>query len=373
MESGKTCPSEILVVDDVAANLDLLCGILREQGHKVRAVPGGEQALTAATLLPPDLILLDIDMPGMDGFEVCRKLKDDPALRGIPVIFVTAMTDVRDKVRGFSLGAVDYITKPFQFEEVTARVSLHLELVRQRRRLQESLDRQRELELLRDSLVHMLVHDLRAPLTLLSMSLELFGDDPAASPATGNHDELEIASNAVKRMILMVNSVLDVHQLEADKMQVRIARCDPAALVREVLDSVRPMAGDRSLTLQEGPGALLADMDRELIFRTLSNLVVNALKFTPETGGRIIVDVARVEGGVRLSVTDNGPGIPAEHHARIFEKFGQVANASSRKFFSTGLGLPFCRLAVQAHGGSIGVQSGTGRGSTFWFILPDHP
>ncbi|MEI8352800.1 MAG: response regulator, partial [bacterium] len=163
----------ILIVDDAPANVRLLADMLKDRGYKIRVALSGELALQAAHNHPPGLILLDINMPEMNGYEVCERLKADAKLRDIPVIFISAMHETLDKVKAFSMGGVDYITKPFQTEEVGARVRTHLELHRQRRELQRSYARLRELENLRDTLVHMIVHDLRNPLSVVRGSLDV--------------------------------------------------------------------------------------------------------------------------------------------------------------------------------------------------------
>lgn len=369
--SDELLAPSILIVDDTPANLNLLCEIIKEQGYKVRPVPNGALALRAAAACPPDLVLLDINMPGMDGFEVCERLKVDPLLKDIPVIFISALTDIEAKVKGFSVGGVDYITKPFQFEEVRARVATHLELRRQRRKLRESYDRLRELEALRDSLVHMLVHDLRSPLAALTAYLGMLKDEAAPLLAPQQQEDIGQALNSAKRMALMITSVLDVNQLEAAEITLRLAECDVVVLAREVVDSLLSLAEDRVLSIRPASVALYATLDRGLVFRVVQNLVANALKFAPASGGEVVLEIDLVEDGIRFRITDNGAGIPAEHQDRIFEKFGQAAGAAVRNAYSNGLGLTFCKLAVEAHGGQIGVDSVVGEGATFWFVLPD--
>ena len=173
----------ILVVDDNAANVQLLVGMLKDRGYKVRAALSGKLAIQAVQNNPPDLILLDVNMPEMNGYEVCERLKSDESTRDIPIIFVSALHETLDKVKAFGVGGVDYITKPFQFQEVEARVRTHLELCRQRREIRESYARLRQLEKLRDDLVHMIAHDLRNPLTAVSGYLDLvaFDDEKALS------------------------------------------------------------------------------------------------------------------------------------------------------------------------------------------------
>jgi two-component system sensor histidine kinase/response regulator len=163
----------ILVVDDTPANLRLLTGMLKEQGYRVRPAPNGRLALQAVRAEAPDLILLDINMPEMNGYETCEALKADEAYADIPVIFISALTETSDKIQAFQTGGVDYVTKPFQFEEVQARVEAHLTLFRLKRELEEKYRQLKELEQLRDSLTHMIVHDLRSPLTGTLTTLQL--------------------------------------------------------------------------------------------------------------------------------------------------------------------------------------------------------
>lgn len=361
----------IMIVDDTPATLDLLCDIVMEGGYRARPVSSGEFALRSAVASPPDLFLLDINMPEMNGLELCARLKANPALTDIPVIFISGLTDIEEKIRAFSAGGVDYVTKPFQFEEVHSRVATHLELRRKRLELKESNDRLRELESLRDSLVHMLVHDLRSPLASLSSYLSVLNREMVSVLSPQQRDDIEQALKSAKRMVLMVNSMLDVNKLDAGKMTLRMAECDLVALVREVVGSLESLAEGRTLTIQSRSEKLFASFDSGLIFRVIQNLVANALKFTAADVGRIEVSIDRIPDGLRLQVSDNGPGIAAEHHSRIFDKFGQVGGTEVRRVFSTGLGLPFCKLAIEAHGGSIGVKSEESRGATFWFVLPE--
>ncbi|MBI2570196.1 MAG: hybrid sensor histidine kinase/response regulator [Candidatus Schekmanbacteria bacterium] len=363
-------PASILIVDDTPASLNLLCSIVKARGHRARPVPCGELALRAAHADPPELILLDIGMPEMDGYEVCRRLKADAALRDIPVIFVSSHAEVWDKVEAFAVGGVDYVTKPFEIEEVHARIATHLELRRRERELRESRDRLQELEALRDSLVHMLVHDLRSPLSALLAYLEILKQDAAPALTLQQRDYLEQARNAGKRMALMVTSVLDVNKLEATRMQLRISVCDAVVLAREVADSLASLVENRELAVRAAQEELFVFLDRGIIFRVLQNLVANALKFAPAAGGRVTIEVTGEQEGIRFRVTDNGPGIPAKYHSRIFEKFVQADDEWGYHAFSTGLGLAFCKLAVAAHGGRIGVESEEGAGASFWFLLP---
>ena len=358
--------ANILVVDDTAANLQLLTGMLKGRGYRVRPVSSGEMALRAVETHAPDLILLDISMPDMDGYEVCHRLKADPRWRDIPVLFISALSDTEDKVRAFQAGGVDYVGKPFQFEEVDARVRTHLALHHHQQELKANYARLQEMERLRDNLTHMIAHDMRSPLLALQLSLGLLDSTISPNHNTEEASLLENAKLGVTQLIDMVSQMLDVSRLEAGKMELKRAPCDLVAVARDAIAALLPLAESRTLVV-ESESPVMAACDRDLIRRVIGNLIGNAIKFTA-TSGRIAVAAIANGDLVRVTVTDNGSGIPPEKHQLIFEKFGQVADRSHGG--GSGLGLTFCKMAVEAHGGAIGVESSPGHGSIFWFSLP---
>jgi signal transduction histidine kinase len=359
-------PADVLVVDDQPANLQVLAEILKQSGHRVRLARSGRLALQAAAAEPPDLILLDILMPDLDGYETCRQLKADPRTRDIPVLFVSAVSEPLDKVRAFRVGGVDYLVKPFHDEEVAARVRTHLELRRQRRALEAQNAQLRELETLRDNLVHMLVHDLRAPLTGIQGGLELLAGSATGLQPADRH-WLSVALESSRELAAMVRDMLDVMRLEHNQLPLHHAPADLAALARRGIEQLGPGAQARCDLSHDG--AVPVSCDAELLVRVIANLVGNALKFSPEQT-RVHVAVAQEDGTAVVRVTDHGPGIPACFQQRVFDKFGLPELRNAHRKSSTGLGLPFCRLAVEAHGGRIGLESTEGKGSTFWFKLP---
>jgi signal transduction histidine kinase len=342
----------ILIVDDVPANVLLLVRMLTERGYRTRTALGGKLALEAARTEPPDLILLDITMPEMNGYEVCEQLKADEALQAIPVIFISALHETLDKVKAFRVGGVDYVTKPFQFEEVYARVQTHLQL--------------RRLEKLRDDLTHMLIHDLRNPLTMICGFLDLL-ESEAQGYSASTRKLLPRARRSAEDLRNMIGSILDVSKMGAGELRLQSEVCDLHALIRAVVATAQSLPDNGVVTLAARKSPLPLTLDASLIRRVLQNLLSNALKYTPPGGGvRLVVTPSPTE--VRVAVTDTGPGIAREQQQRIFKKFGQVEDHRNRQ--GTGLGLAFCKLAVEAHGGCIGVESEVGKGSTFWFTLP---
>ena len=364
----------LLVVDDVETNIDMLLETLSED-YVVRVATDGADAIDSVKKARPDLILLDVVMPGMDGFEVCRRLKDDPTTHGIPVIFITALDEIMDKVKGFSVGGVDYVTKPFQPEEVRARVGLHLEIRRQKQELhrqkyelQQSYDKLRETEIQRDSLVHMIVHDMRSPLFVILGNLEMVEMKPlpdVIATCIGR------AMSASYMLMEMISTLLDVSKMEAGQMTLEFSEVYMRDLVMETIQMLEPLQGQRRLTLTAPEEMEAITGDTRLIRRILQNLIGNALKFTDKDKGIITVCIEiATKDKMRVSVVDNGGGIPQEYREKVFYKFCQVVAQKQGQGHSTGLGLTFCKLAVEAHGGRIGLESEVGVGSTFWFELP---
>jgi two-component system sensor histidine kinase/response regulator len=366
--SDRTRPN-ILVVDDTAENLRLLTNLFREHGYEVRPVPSGKLALQAVALDPPDLVLLDIQMPGMDGYQVCEELKQNAAWMDIPVIFVSALDEVFDKVRAFSVGGVDYVPKPFQVEEVLARVRTHLALRRTQLELTGTIARLRELETLRESLVQMVVHDLKSPLWGIEHFMERLADETAGHIPPGAQLQLRRVQTAASDLARMVNGMLDLSRIESRRMPIAPDVVGVALLVRQAIANV--VAGDASRAITvEVPDGMSFWADPDLMRRVIENLVSNGLKHTPE-GSPLDIRATAGDQGVRLEVRDQGSGVPEQDRERIFDKFGTLEARS--RYHSSGLGLAFCRLATEAHGGRIGVTDAPEGGSTFWLELPPRP
>jgi len=279
------------------------------------------------------------------------------------------LNETLDKVRAFSVGGVDYITKPFQFEEVEARVRTHLELQRQKGALRESYEKLRSLETLRDNLVHMIVHDLRSPLTGIRNLLQILQLNLGENLAPEQKELLQSVSDSTALLIERVASLLDISRLEAGQMPLKRKSCDLREVVTMGIKSLGGLTGEHQVICEQPDSAALAFCDSDVTSRMVSNLVANAIKFTP-VGGTIRVALQKQGEQIQVMVSDTGYGIPAEYREKIFEKFGQVETRSGSTKYSSGLGLTFCKLAVEAQGGRSGVESEVGKGSSFWFLLP---
>ena len=363
--------NEILIVDDNPENLRVLSQVLKRAGYDIRTATNGSQALTAIEADEPDLVLLDVHIADMSGFEVCRRVKNDPRFDKLPILFLSTLDDTVTKVQGFESGAVDYITKPFDADEVLARVSTHLTLRRTQDQLSDSFEKFQRLEKLRANLVHMIVHDLKSPLFALNTSLGFLREDTSETLDERTLDMLDNIISTGGELAQMVDQLLDINQLEEGRMPIDCQPCDIADLVNAAVDAVKGISPEREILLNIDQPAT-ASCDANLVRRVVENLVSNGLIHTPPEKP-LTVEVRRGTDDILFTVRDEGHGVPEELKERIFEKFASAQARKDGQYHSSGLGLAFCKLAVEAHDGTIGVESVEGKGSTFWFSLPDVP
>ncbi len=365
-------PGLLLVVDDDPNNRDVLSRRLIRQGHRVLTASNGCDALLLMRETAFDLVLLDIMMPYMDGYEVLGQIKADGGLQHIPVVMISALSEVQSVVRCLEAGAEDYLTKPFNPILLKARIDACLEKKRGRDReivlfeqLQTNYKRLQEVERLRDDMRNMIVHDLRTPLTAVIVGVEMLEKDGALNEM--QHEIMAIAAGGGRTLLGMINDLLDVEKLESGATQLRYDQLSAAALVAGAVEQVASLAveGETTLITEIAPGLPPFPGDEKKLSRTLVNLIANAIKFTP--AGTVTVSVSQADHeNIRFAIRDTGDGIPSDAFERIFEKFGQLDSSK----VGTGLGLAFCKLAVEAHGGRIKVESTLGAGSTFSFNIP---
>ncbi len=360
----------VLVVDDEEKNRRLLREILLAHGYDVIEAANGVEALQEAEEHTPDAILLDVMMPDLDGFEVCRRLKGGAQTASIPVLMVTALQDRKSLLLGIDAGAMEFLTKPVDPREISLRVRNAVHMKHQQDELEAGYAKLLELEQLRDRLVHMIVHDMRSPLMVIDMGLQIAELDAADLFDEPARENLKGVRGTTQELIDMVTAILDVSKLESESMILNRSPQDLLEMSRSVIVTMGPLAGDRRLAAKVEGEAPLLMVDSGLIERVLVNLLTNAIRHThPE--GHIRIQIEPGPTSVLCKVVDDGRGIPRIDQARVFEKFGQVDKHRAK--YSTGLGLTFCRMAVEAHGGEIGLESDGKSGSTFWFRLPLAP
>ena len=370
-EEKKQQGGRMLVVDDIEANVRLLSRILKNAGHEISTAQSGEEALEKVLSEFPDVVLLDVMMPGMDGFEVCRRLRDDPRTSTLPVVMVTALQETEDRVRALEAGADDFLTKPVDSVEVVARVRSLLRVKRGRDALEKSYADLRRAESLRDDLSEMLVHDLRTPLTTLLGPLEMLQGEQFGPLNETQREVTAMSARSGYRLLYLVNELLDISKMEGGRMTLQPREVDLHKTSEEAIEQVSVVysTNQARIEIEYSNELLPIRADEDLLRRVLINLLGNAIKFTPRDG-HITLGIQSQESGVLMWVRDTGEGVPPEDQERIFEKFGQVESRKAGRKMSTGLGLTFCKLAVEAHGGRIWLESEPGVGSTFSFSIP---
>ncbi len=382
----------ILLVDDNSKNLQIL-GPLLEGVYTTAVAVDGVGALEFVKKRQPDLILLDIMMPEMDGFEVCRRLKADPETREISVIFLTAQTDMEDTVKGFAVGGVDYVTKPFQKEELLARVRTHITLRHSQKQLgeqnlqlqQEIVERKQVEEELRNAkeaaeaanltkseFLATISHELRTPLTSIQGALGLILGGVAGQLPEKAAALIEIAHRNSDRLVRLINDILDIEKIEAGKMVFNLQRYDLVPLIEQAVETNKTYAEKFGVTLVFQVPAADADalVDADRFAQVMANLLSNAAKFSPENGS-VEISLRQTEDRIRVAVADHGPGIAEEFRPQLFEKFCQADSSDTRQKGGTGLGLTICKAIVERMSGKIGYETETGGGTTFYVDLPE--
>ena len=361
----------ILIIDDDPQNLKLLNFTLSEAGYRVALANGGLVALEALQRRKPDLILCDIVMPEMDGYEVCRALKADPELHEIPLIFLTAQTDTQHLLAGFQAGAVDYVTKPFSQAEVLARVRTHTELKRARDTImannQQLQTLNRHLAALNQEKNHFLAiaaHDLKNPLTTVLLRAEM-AEENLESPEPGQlRNHLQNIQKDVERMRLIVTNLLDINRIEAGSFEIKPAAFDLLQLVQRLTEQYRDTAARKQIRLctdlPQGPVTLVAD--EQLVYQIADNLLSNAIKYSPP-GKDVSLLVSAT--GPSLEIQDQGPGFSAEDKARMFQKFTRLSARPTAGETSTGLGLSIVRMLANLLEAGIDCESQPGAGARF--------
>lgn len=365
----------ILIVDDNPVNLELLLKSFDQIGFKVLVAKDGSSALKRLRYANPDLILLDVMMPGMDGIEICRQLKADKTTQDIPIIFMSALDDLTSKIKGFEAGAVDYITKPFQQEEVLARITTHLTLRLLQRHLQaqnaeltrlnnELAERNQEL----DAFAHTVAHDLKNPVGMIVNFAELIARE--ARLPEQSEIQLGLIARAGRKMNNIVNELLlmaGMRRTEVEQYPLNMAR-----IIGEVQQRLSYMIEEQGAELILPTDWPVAIGHAPWVEEVWVNYLSNGLKYGGQPPRLHLGAAADPDGMVRFWIRDNGPGLTAEQQSRLFTEFTRLAQIKTE---GHGLGLSIARRIVEKLGGQVGVESEgiPGQGCTFFFTLPQAP
>lgn len=378
--------SSILIVDDTPVNVAVLAEHLDGHGFDVMVAQEGEEGIARARLTRPDLILLDVMMPGLSGFETCKQLKADPLTRDIPVIFMTALSNIADKMAAYEAGAVDFITKPFHSEEVLARVNTHLSLQKMRSRLlaqntllqreiavrkeAESVLAERSSELARsnaelEQMAYVASHDLQQPLGLVGSYLQLLTERHGGRLDADGAELIGLAVDGVSRMQSVIDKLLSYSQLGTKGNPLKMTDC--GALMETVLGTLRPQIEASGAQIECAALPVVLG-DPAQLTQLLQHLLANALKFHAAQAPRITLRASAAGRLWRFELEDNGIGIAKDRAPRIFDMFQRRHSHDTQP--GTGMGLAICKKIVERHGGRIWVEPAPLQGSVFVFTLP---
>lgn len=370
----------VLVVDDIAANRNLLGETLEPNGYEVLLAPNGAMALKVAAKAKPKLILMDVNMPDMDGYEACAQLKANPELAEIPVIFITANDDQESLVKGFEVGGVDYIAKPFKEQEVLMRVETHLKIHMLTNALQAEVDLRREAEEkandaneAKSRFLSFISHEMRSPLNAIIGFSEELTDSLEADSRNENLEDAQSIHRSGKHLLGLINNLLDLSKIEAGKMPLNLEDFDPKQLIENLSRDVEPLVRQNSNTISIEAngwnGTVHADSTK--LKQVLMNLISNAGKFTDN--GAIQISLNRhadEDSKFLIAVSDTGIGMTDEQMAKLFQPYQQATDSTSNKYGGTGLGLAISRQFCRLMGGDLTVESQAGKSSTFTVSLP---
>ncbi len=366
----------ILIVDDTKENLQVLGNILRDNKYKIALASNGAEALTLVSKRLPDLILLDVMMPDMDGFEVCRRLKADDRTKDLPVIFLTAKIETEDIVKGFRLGGIDYITKPFKQEELLVRVRNHVELKKSRDIILKQNEWLEALNKEKNNFLSIAAHDLKNPITAIKGFSKIIEDE---NSSLGQEELIDFAKEirvTSESMFQIVVDLLDINAIEEGKINLTSDTFDIDELIRSKVDTYRLRAAEKSINIRfkEQSEGFEVYGDINKTGQVLENLISNALKFSPFNRNIWVLSnkIKEKDGRelISIEVKDEGPGLTEDDLKKLFGKFAKLSARPTNEESSTGLGLSIVKKLVEAMGGTIRCESVFGQGASFIFTIP---
>lgn len=368
----------VLIVDDIPRNLQILSNILNTEGYQISFASNGKQALSVCETTQPDLILLDIMMPEMDGFEVCEKLKSNELTKFIPVIFITGKAEMDDIVHGFKLGAVDYVTKPFNSVELISRVRNHIELklsrdviLRYNQQLKETQTELKQTIASKDKFFSIIAHDLRGPFSgflglseLLADEYEMLAKEEISQIATS-------LNKAAKKLFSFLENLLDWSRSQMGRMEFNPCTLELRDTVERYIGLMQDTANEKNIAIfNDVPEKTTCYADLNMLGTILRNLLSNAIKFT-SNGGAVRVGIEdKSDEFYTVFVSDNGIGIHPDNLKNIFRIDTKYSTPGTNKEAGTGLGLILCRELVEIHKGKIEVFSEQNKGTKFSFSIP---
>lgn len=364
---------KILIVDDVISNTLLLRAQLKNENYQIVTATNGLEAIEVVEKEFPDLILLDVMMPGLNGFEVSQRLKASSEYKDIPIIFLTALNSTGDIVKGFQLGANDFITKPFNKDELIIRVRHQISLIAAKRMILKQTEELRNTILGRDKLYSVIAHDLRGPLGSIKMVLNLLITNiPNAAIGQDLFDMLSMANKTTEEVFALLDNLLKWTKSQIGNLRVVYQETDAISIVSDAIDIFKMSAELKNVTIKyEGPQEAIIYSDIDIIKTILRNLLSNAIKYS-NTGGTITISIDEDDTYVNVSVADTGMGIKKEDQDKLFHTATHFSTFGTDNEEGSGLGLLLCKDFAVKNGGDLWFSSEDGKGSIFSFSILKH-
>ncbi len=363
-------PALILAVDDQPENLMVFEADLEDAGYRVKLAENGPAALKKIDEEIPDLVLLDVSMPGLDGYEVCRRIRNRAETKDLPVIMVTGRDSVEDIVEGLDAGAYDYITKPIEPRILLARIRTQLRVKQLQDALKKSIQELEHLQQLRSDFVAMITHDMKAPLTsIVGLSGMLMEEEPGAPPTEEFRESLGNINTNGRKLTQLINDFLTFSRIEAGKLEFHFEPIDLNLCIMQAVSLFKYQAEKKNIRIQYNPRSEAPDIlgDDAQIERALGNLLSNAIKYS-QAGQTVGVELTLDGDWLQVEIRDEGPGIEPDLLPRLFDRYFRVR--SPEKTEGTGLGLSIVKSVAEAHGGSVDVETEPGQGSRFVLRFP---
>jgi signal transduction histidine kinase len=367
----------VLIVDDSKKARETLRDMLGDSGYEIRMASGGKEAIQYIAEDPPDVVLLDLLMPDVDGLEVLERIRNNPATAELPVIIVSALNNTRQIVMGLEHGANDYLPKPCDTMILLARVRTQIKLKRMQDQRRYRIRRLRELDALKDRFLQIAAHDLKNPLSHIMLGVGLLREANLSTLQGRTEfenivDAMELAATTMKTII---SDFLDFQALQTGLLVLRMENVELNELIQRILYQYSLVAETRQIVLEADLDSTLpeCEADPNRLAQAVSNYISNAIRFSPD-GSRIVVrTTATIEGFLRFEVEDNGPGIPEEEMALLFQDFTRLSSKPTDDEKSSGVGLSIVRGLIELHSGRVGADRRAGGGMRFWFEIPPHP
>jgi len=362
---------KILIVEDKQDSIDLISYFLKPQKYEIEVAMNGEEAIEKIAQFPPDLILLDIMLPKMNGFEVCERVKKNPKTRFIPVIMITALRELKDKVHGLEVGADDFISKPFENVELLTRVKSLLRIKQYHDELEKKNNELKKMDEFKDELAHLIVHDMKNPIFVIQGNLQMMGMSMQSPETIALKKYVSRIERSTENLLKMILNLIDISKLETGQMKLNkelivvndiVKKC-----VLKISDS--PENETKKIKLELSNKIPLTYMDNSLIEKVLDNLISFAVA-NVKPDGEVKINTSFSDNIVHCEIKDDGVQIPTKFQQEVFNKYSQVEIKNEGYRLGRGLGFTFSKLAVEAHNGKIFIENGDSVGNKFVIDIP---